>query len=66
MLFALATRTAVAGAYLMGLVLTGLFDTMAALLAAAVVLIWAVPLVRSAMRPRTVVTNLPSSISMEP
>ncbi|HET6530524.1 MAG TPA: hypothetical protein VFH03_07905 [Actinoplanes sp.] len=65
MLFALVTRTVIAGAYLMGLLWPGLFDTLAALLAAAVVLIWAAPLIRSVMRPRTVVTNSPSPISME-
>jgi hypothetical protein len=57
MLFALVTRTVVAGAYLVGLLWHGLFDTLAALLAAAVVLIWAVPLIRSAIRPRTVVSG---------
>jgi Co/Zn/Cd efflux system component len=66
MLLAILTRTVIAGAYLMGLLWHGLFDTLAALLAAAVVLIWAAPLIRSALRRHTVVTNSPSSISMEP
>jgi hypothetical protein len=58
MLFALVTRTLIAGAYLMGVLWHGLFDTLAALLAVAVVLMWTVPLVRSAMRRPVVESSM--------
>jgi hypothetical protein len=58
MLFALVTRTLIAGAYLMGVLWHGLFDTLAALLAVTVVLMWTVPLVRSAMRRPVVESSM--------
>ena len=50
MLVAFAVRTGLAGAYLTALMVHGSLDTFAALLAVAVVLIWAAPVVRTAAR----------------
>jgi uncharacterized membrane protein YjjP (DUF1212 family) len=47
MLIAFAVRTGLAGAYLTALTLNGRFDVVFAVLAAAVALIWAAPLVRT-------------------
>ena len=52
MLLALVLRSLVAGAYLTALVFHGTFDTVALLVALAMVLIWAAPLVRDALRRR--------------
>jgi hypothetical protein len=47
MLIAFAVRTGLAGAYLTALTLNGRFDIVFAVLAVAVALIWAAPLVRT-------------------
>jgi hypothetical protein len=50
MLVAFAVRTGLAGAYLIALTLNGRFDIGFAVLAVAVAMIWAAPLVRTAIR----------------
>ena len=52
MLLALVLRSLVAGAYLTALVFHGTFDTVALLVGLAMVLIWAAPLARDAVRRR--------------
>ena len=52
MLLALVLRSLVAGAYLTALVFHGTFDIVALLVGFAMVLIWAAPLVRDALRRR--------------
>ncbi len=52
MLLALVLRSLVTGAYLVALVFHGTFDAVATLVAMAIVLIWAAPLVRDAGRRR--------------
>jgi hypothetical protein len=52
MLLALVARTLVAGAYLTALLFHGTFNTLATLVGLAMVLIWAAPLVRDAIRRR--------------
>jgi hypothetical protein len=47
MLIAFAVRTGLAGAYLTALILNGRFDVVFAVLAVAVALIWAAPLMRT-------------------
>ena len=49
MLLALIMRSLVAGAYLVALTMHGAFDAVVALVAVAVVLIWAAPLIRDAI-----------------
>ncbi len=52
MLLALVARTIVAAAYLVALLFHGTFDTVALLAGLSMVLIWAAPLVRDAIRRR--------------
>ncbi len=52
MLLAFVLRSLVAGAYLTALVFHGTFDAVALLVALAMVLIWAAPLARDAVRRR--------------
>ncbi len=52
MLLALVLRSLVAGAYLTALVFHGTFDAVALLVGLAMLLIWAAPLARDAVRRR--------------
>jgi hypothetical protein len=52
MSIALLTRTAVVAAYLLALLVNGRADLATGLLAAAVVAVWAMPLLRDRMRRR--------------
>ena len=52
MLLALVLRSLVAGAYLLALAFHGAFTAVAAVVALAILLIWAAPLVRDAARRR--------------
>jgi hypothetical protein len=66
MLSALALRSLVAGAYLLALLVNGSFDAVAAVLAPAILLIWAAPLIRDTIRRRhTELLKAPGAVPMK-
>jgi Co/Zn/Cd efflux system component len=66
MLIALVSRSLVVGAYLVALLFQGRFDTLAGLVALGVVLVWAAPMARDAVRRRHADTAPTGSVTAAP